>query len=129
VRWGHRPHPGVRGLGAPRLLRLSRLLRPRYAFATHSVVSPRPADGCFGAAMHKPSSSRPTASAAPLLSRWRRPTPKAKSNRPASAMRVIATRGEQSRAVDDRDDPFAYQAGARRTIAKATKRNSATTRC
>jgi hypothetical protein len=33
-------------------------------------------------------------------------------------------RGEQSRAVDDRDDPFAYQAGARRTIAKATERSS-----
>ena len=35
VRWGNQPHPGVRGLGAPRLLRLPRLLRPRYAFATY----------------------------------------------------------------------------------------------
>ena len=33
-------------------------------------------------------------------------------------------RGEQSRAVDDRDDPFAYQAGERRAIAKATTRAS-----
>ena len=34
-------HPGVRRLGASRLLRLSRVLRPRYAFATHSAVVPR----------------------------------------------------------------------------------------
>ena len=32
-------HPGVRGLSAPRLLRLSRLLGPRYAFATNAIVS------------------------------------------------------------------------------------------
>ena len=30
------------GLSALRLLRLPRLLRPRYAFATHSAISPRP---------------------------------------------------------------------------------------
>ena len=40
----------------------------------------------------------------------------------APAKQVIGLPGEQSRAVDDRDDPFAYQAGARRTIAKATQR-------
>ena len=43
VRWGNRPHPGVRGLGAPRVLRLSRLLRPRYAFATIWIVRAVPA--------------------------------------------------------------------------------------
>ena len=43
VRWGNRPHPGVRGLGAPRLLRLSRLLRPRYAFATKRCANSRKA--------------------------------------------------------------------------------------
>jgi len=32
------PPPGVRGLAAPRLLRLSRLLRPRYAFATVPIT-------------------------------------------------------------------------------------------
>ena len=32
------PPPGVRGLAAPRLLRLSRLLRPRYAFATKGLA-------------------------------------------------------------------------------------------
>ncbi len=37
-----RPHPGVRGPGAPRLLRLSRLLPPRYAFATVPIVAPTP---------------------------------------------------------------------------------------
>jgi hypothetical protein len=31
-------HPGVRRLGASRLLRLSRVLRPRYAFATKALV-------------------------------------------------------------------------------------------
>ena len=36
-----RPHPGVWGLGAHRLLRLTRLLRPRYAFATAAVVRAR----------------------------------------------------------------------------------------
>ena len=34
-----RPHPNVRGLGALRLLRLSRPLRPRYAFATEGNAS------------------------------------------------------------------------------------------
>ena len=34
----NRPHPGTRVLSAPRLLRLSRLLRPRYAFATNALV-------------------------------------------------------------------------------------------
>ena len=34
----NRQHSSVRGLGAPRLLRLSRLLRTRYAFATNALV-------------------------------------------------------------------------------------------
>jgi hypothetical protein len=39
----------------------------RRRFATASVVSPRRADGCFSLAIHKPSRSRPAASAAVLL--------------------------------------------------------------
>ena len=35
-------HPGVRGLGAPRLLRLSRLLGPLYAFATNAIADSAP---------------------------------------------------------------------------------------
>ena len=37
----NRPHPNVRGLGAARLLRLSRLLAPRYAFATTGIARSR----------------------------------------------------------------------------------------
>ena len=36
-----RPHPSVRGLGAARLLRLSRLLRPRYRNAAHAITRSR----------------------------------------------------------------------------------------
>ena len=42
-RRSHRPHPNVRGLGAARLLRPSRLLGPRYAFATIWIVKASPA--------------------------------------------------------------------------------------
>ena len=41
-----RPDPNVRGLGAARLLRLSRLRRPRYAFAT-VAIAPAPAIVCL----------------------------------------------------------------------------------
>jgi hypothetical protein len=37
----YRPHPGARGLSALGLLRLPRLLRPRYAFATIAIASSR----------------------------------------------------------------------------------------
>ena len=66
-----RPHPGVRGLGALRLLRLSRLLRPRYAFAT-------PGPAAAGCCLHAERSSAPRgrlAGAPRPLSRSRLPHP------------------------------------------------------
>jgi hypothetical protein len=46
--------------------------------------------------MHKPNRSRPAASAALLLSLRHRPTSPVRSDRPAAAVRVIATRGKGS---------------------------------
>ncbi len=63
--------------------------------ATAAVVSPRLADGCFTPAMHKPSRSRPR-----HLPRYCFSTalgrPPARSDRPASAVRLIAMRGMES---------------------------------
>jgi hypothetical protein len=49
--------------------------------------------------------------------------PPARSNRPASADRAIATRGERSRHAGHRDDRFDSSAGAARAIALATFRS------
>ena len=76
--------------------------RPRAgdAYATASVVSPRLADGCFSPAMHKPSRSRPAASAA-LLLHYGVGRPPARSDRPALAVRVIGLRGNEWRISSD----------------------------
>jgi hypothetical protein len=58
----------VRGLGAARLLCLSRLLGPPYRNATRSAVSPRRRDDCIAPAMRKPDRTKLPTVAALLLS-------------------------------------------------------------
>ena len=55
--------------------------------------------------------------------------PQAKSDRPASAMRVIATRGIRSRRAHRWDYRFDGHRARGPSAASATKRNLATTRC
>ncbi len=64
----------------------------RDRLATAPVVSPRLADGCFTPAMHKPSRSRPAASAALLLLYSPRPT-----SRPKRSSRVGRPRDRYAR--------------------------------
>ena len=82
-----RPHPGVRGPGALRLLRLSRPLRSRYAFATVPVVRARYSFSAEqsqeGSATTSGRSSRPP----PLLQPWR----SASRLRPSPASRAIVS--------------------------------------
>jgi hypothetical protein len=72
-----RSHPGVRGLGAPPLLRLSRLLRPRYAFATAAVVRTRYSFGARATVRRSRyrigEEQSPAAVAAAVANRSRRP--------------------------------------------------------
>ena len=78
------------GLSARRLLRLSRLLRPRDAFATLSAVSTRAADDCMARMMQEPSRARLTQDAALLLTHGIGLLLSPKSDRPGSTNLTMA---------------------------------------
>ena len=72
ARCSYRPHPSVRGLGAPRLLRLSRLLRLRYAFATRAAARSRYCSRRGQSSEDSATASRRSRRQAPLLLAWHR---------------------------------------------------------
>jgi hypothetical protein len=73
--------------------------QPGYGYATASVVAPRLADDCFSPAMHKRGRSVPAATAALLPLYGIRRSLGPRSDRPGSAVRVIAIRRTQSPAL------------------------------
>jgi len=77
--------------------------RPRaavIAMPRPQLFSPRLADGCFSPAMHKPSRSKPAASAA-LLLLYGIGRPPGPSDRTALAVRAIGFRGNEWRISSD----------------------------
>ena len=120
ARCRNRRHPGVPGLSAPRLLRLSRLL---------GLAMPLPRQQPSRRARRTAGSPRLSGSHA---ARGRRHpprycfpdgigrTPQAKSDRPASADRAIASRGTQSCRSSEPDECFRFRIDRRRACASAT---------
>lgn len=105
---GNRPHPNVGGLGAARLLRLSRLLGRRYAFATFPVTRSR----STGRSHSRLAASTPRPSASESF-RWSRPgSGLASHSRRGTASRIPGSERQSCRWLRDTRSSTTSSSGA-----------------